>query len=145
MAGGKVYDPKRQKMVKPKAKASKVLTAEQKKQVKQLINKNIETKSAYKTYATATYNKDDDMLVMSNDVFGGIGNGALDESTPGSNNRIGDAVSASGILFNFVIVARNTFVSSISYQLPWVSVRLMIFTANASNALLGNPTKTKCL
>ena len=72
-------------------------------QVQKLINKNIETKQAYKTYLTATYNANDDFLVMAQDVFGGIGQGALDSSTPASNNRIGDSITARGVLFNFRI------------------------------------------
>lgn len=115
-------------------------------QVQKLINKNIETKQAYKTYLTATYNANDDFLVMAQDVFGGIGQGALDSSTPASNNRIGDSITARGVLFNFRIVARNVFtVAGNNYQLPWVSVRLMIFTSRASIAQLGLPNKTKCL
>lgn len=127
------------------AKKSKLAPAV-KYQVQKLINKNIETKQAYKTYLTATYNVNDDMLVMASDVFGGIGQGALDSSTPASNNRIGDSVTARGVLFNFRIVARNVFtVASNNFQLPWVSIRLMVFTARASVALLGAPTKAKCL
>jgi len=116
-------------------------------QVQRLINKNIETKQAYKSYLTATYNVNDDMLILASDVFGGIGQGALDSSTPASNNRIGDSITARGVLFNFRIVSRNTFVvqGSGSYQLPWVSVRLMVFTSRASVAQIGQPTKNKCL
>ena len=133
---------KRKRYVK-KAKISPAL----KYQVQKLINKNIETKQAYKAYATATYNVNDDFLVMASDVFGGIAQGAADSSVSGSGNRIGDGITARGVLFNFRIVARNTFVVSGtgSYQLPWVSVRLMIFTSRASLAQLGAPTKAKCL
>lgn len=132
----------KRKRVNPKGKLSKVV----KYQVQRLINKNIETKQAYKTYQTATYNVNDDILVMSSDVFGGIGQGALDASVPSSNNRIGDSITARGVMFNFRIVSRNTFVVSGvgSFQLPWVSIRLMIFTTRASVAQLGLPTKAKC-
>lgn len=143
----KTYDPRRQKMRKAKPAKSVALTAQQEKQVKSLIKGNIETKSAYKTYATSTFNNQDDMLVLSSDVYGGIGQGALDDSTPGSNNRIGDSVQSQGILFNFELTARNVFgvVGVGSFTLPWVNVRLMIFTAKNSVNLTGLPTKAKCL
>lgn len=138
---------KRRKSSRRKSSSKRVkLAPSVKYQVQKLINKNIETKQAYKTYSTATYNVNDDMLVMASDVFGGIGQGALDSSSPASNNRIGDAVTARGVLFNFRIVARPVFITaSNTFQLPWVSVRLMIFSSRASLAQLGAPTKAKCL
>lgn len=151
MAGGKkMYDPKRQKMVPKKSKKSKALSKDQKKAVNSLINQKIEVKNAYKAYTTATFNKGDDMLIMASDVFGDITQGAGDNSISGVSNtgsRIGDSINSSGILFNFVLVARNTFIvpGTGSYQLPWVSVRLMVFTARAPKQLLGSPTIAKCL
>lgn len=123
---------------KPKAKLSKPI----KYQIQKLINKNLETKQHYQTYSTQTYNDRDDILNVSQDVFGGIGQGALDSSVPGANNRIGDSISARGVLFNFRITARNTFTNgSIVFTLPYVYVRLMIFTVKAPIALLGLPSK----
>jgi len=121
-----------------KAKMSKSM----KSQVQKLINKNLETKTHYQTYSTSTYNDRDDILNVSQDIFGGIGQGAADGSAPGSNNRIGDSISARGVLFNFRITARNTFSNgSIVFTLPYVYVRLMIFTVRSPIALVGLPTK----
>lgn len=123
---------------KPKVKLSKPV----KYQIQKMINKNLETKTHYQTYSTVSYNDRDDILNVSQDVFGGIGQGALDSSAPGANNRIGDSISARGCLFSFRITARNTFTNgSIVFTLPYVYVRLMIFTVNAPIALVGLPTK----
>lgn len=112
------------------------------KQIERMIHKNIETKQHYQTYTTQTYNDRDDILNVVQDVFGGIGQGALDSSAPGANNRIGDSINARGCLFNFRITARNTWSNgSIVFTLPYVYVRLMIFSINAPIALLGLPTK----
>lgn len=124
--------------IRKKSKMSKSI----KLQVQKIINKNLETKQHYQTYTTQTYNDRDDILNVSQDVFGGIGQGALDSSAPGSNNRIGDSISARGVLFNFRITARNTFTNgSIVFTLPYVYVRLMIFTVRSPIALVGLPTK----
>lgn len=130
------YDRKAN-MRKPKIKLSKPV----KRQIQKMIDGNMETKTHYQTYTTQSYNDRDDILNVVQDVFGGIGQGALDSSLPGANNRIGDAISARGCLFNFRITARNTFTNSIAYTLPYIYVRLMIFTIKAPVSLVGLPTK----
>lgn len=141
---GKRFSSKKMKMVprKPNSRANKQV----KRLIKYELNKVVETKHSYKTYSTSTYNANDDMLVVANDIFGGITQGTGDSSTPGAGNRIGDAINARGVLLNFRLVARPTFnVSGTgTFQLPWVTVRLMVIQATASNALVGNPTKAKC-
>lgn len=137
----KKYSAKKNKMVRRKKnKVSKPV----KNIIQRMINKNIETKQHYQTYTTQTYNDRDDILNVTQDVFGGIGQGALDSSVPGANNRIGDTISARGCLFSFRITARNTFTNgSINFTLPYIYVRLMIFTVKSPLALVGLPTKNK--
>lgn len=136
--------PKRRVRKPSKKNLSKALSKIQKKAVSRMISKNIETKTAYKTYSTQTYNDRDDILVVSQDIFGGITQGVADSSVPGSGNRIGDSINARGVLLNFRITARNTFTnSSITFTLPYIYVRLMIFTARANIAQVGLPTKAK--
>lgn len=111
---------------------------------KKLISKNIETKSAYKNYITVSYSDRDDVLAVVQDVFGGIQQGAQDSSVPGSGNRIGDAISARGVLFNFRITARPTYNhAGVTYQLPYIYVRIMIIQARAPLSILGVPTKAR--
>lgn len=111
---------------------------------KKLISKNIETKCAYKDYVTSTYSDRDDVLNVVQDVFGGIQQGSLDSSVPSSANRIGDSINARGVLFNFRITARPTYNhAGITYQLPYVYVRIMIIQARGPVSLLGVPNKAR--
>lgn len=132
---------KKRNYAKANTRSNAKLSKTVKKEIKRMIYKNIETKTHYTTYSTQTYNDRDDILNVVQDVFGGIGQGALDSSAPGANNRIGDSINARGVLFNFRITARNTFVNGIAYTLPYIYVRLMIFTIKSPIALAGLPTK----
>lgn len=141
------YVPKvrRRRVRRPSKKnLSKALSKIQKKAVSRMISKNIETKSAYKNYITVSYSDRDDVLAVVQDVFGGIQQGAQDSSVPGSANRIGDAITARGVLFNFRITARPTYShAGVTYQLPYVYVRIMIIQARAPLSILGVPTKAR--
>lgn len=145
----KKYLGKKRRVVKRKSyvpkKRQNQLSRPMKYAVQKLINKNIETKNSYSSYSTVTYNDRDDVLNVVQDVFGGIGQGALDSSAPGANNRIGDSINARGVLFNFRITARSSWqnAAGVVFTLPYVYVRLMIFTARAPIAQLGLPTKAK--
>lgn len=113
--------------------------------VQRLINKNIETKIAYKSYATSTYNDRDDILAISQDIFGGIQQGVQDSSVPGAGNRIGDAINARGLLLNFRITARSTWqnAGNVVFTLPYVYVRLMIIQGKGPVSVNGVPTKAR--
>lgn len=143
MVGKKKYSQKRGKMYR-KNKNKVKLTKPLKLAVQRIINKNIETKCAYKQYATQTYTDRDDILAITQDIFGGIQQGAQDSSIPGSANRIGDAISARGILFNFRVTVRPVWThAGVGYQLPYVYVRLMIIQGRNPLSVGGVPTKAR--
>jgi len=106
--------------------------------VTQVVNRQIETKTINvvdpnsgmlpSNTVSKAYPSASGLQYLAQDVFKCL-KGVEDTTALNGQNRVGDKIRAKGFLMNYYFHNSNTYtIGSNSYQIPWVKLRILVFT-----------------
>jgi len=130
MAMSKVYPKKKTTYV-----VKKKLTPEQKKEVKRMIESDIEHKCGFYNLSTGS--------VLSTGSIIGLATIITQGST--FTTRVGDQINLTSFQFKYKIWSDSTTFAALASTDPWNAVRVIIFRWRSDTAIGGNPTMADIL
>jgi len=118
--------------------------------VAKAIERKIETKTQLQiadAQQIGQFTGENKLIILCNDVFKTI-QGVQDGIQTTSNaNRVGDEISALGFVLRYRLTNQCLYTDAggLKVTIPFVTYRIIVFVANASNTITGNPTKSEVL